>query len=1615
MQRRLLIIAAFLALCHVIVSPSSAQDSIEVQQDFQTYLEYFTNFKTRMVGSEENRVCAEFIESEFKKLGLEDVQAEEVEVVVPVDKGGTLQLLGTTMEFPLRTLWPNNVRTSTTPEDGIEGHLIYAGRGDYSDYNGKELEGSIVLLDFGCDDNYIKARSLGAEAILLFDNGYVNHTQAVYKFLEVPADIPRYWVDADVAAILREKAEQGDVRVRLDARMDFEQVKTWNVYGFRHGSLRNVMLTLDDSTRKRLKKALESDETSALRIADVENEEMVELAKEEFDIDEESGIILVADEETAVWLESQEDLNEDFKVVICEPKMFRDRFLKESSAWNLIALDGYYDSTSIVPSLAPGAEAACSVSSLLSLAKNLDNSDSQHSLMFLAAGDHFGGLHGVSDFLYWHTRKRKKFVDKVPQEEKIPINLFVSLDISSKNDKVASTAMGCYFYEWQHVRIWDMNKNKLAPYAKLFDEYEKDLIDCEWEDPDDPCRRHINAINPPKKMWRTYFATPMAFDSEVASHMGIDAITFFTPYDPRPLVFTPRDTFDKLNLPNVLRQVETIEHLLSRTLQEEDLFVEGKLRIGDNGRDLIGSVYEFDRRKRFVPEDKIPGALVTYRHSEGFLRHTKDVGGVKSDQMVFSLVEDATLGLMEEELEAGEFFIKNILPVDGSVNPANTISFYAHLLDDRGRVTAMTDLGQDGKKSYPNTARTMFELNKTMVMLFPCKTMTIYDIVDSRQLRALDSFFLKTSYDAEPRRFGLAAHLWQYGRQRGMEPVVVLGVEDNEPVKIIGSTGAYGVKYLLTNSPDRFLTDPVKDSDITTAIEDESAGGGYEAVSSLSHCAYKAARDMWVLDDIRIKGFTQYGIRNDRLAIFHNLAREALLDAKMFLKQKLYDRYMASVQRGWGLEARGYPDVKATMHDTVKGVLFYFALMVPFSIFMERLIFGFSNIKKRIGGFSLFLLAIFMIMRKVHPAFKLSSSPYVIFLAFVIMMLTGVVLMIIIAKFGDEIQKIRAAGTGVSEVDVGRASAAKAAIFIGISNLRKRKLRTTITAFTVTLLTFSVQSFTSVSSTMKFYKIPVSETPAYQGCLMRDLNWNPMQECSLDYLRGAFGSVATVIPRAFNTIRSMGQMEYFRVKNIENDQTLFALGFCGLTPEETQAIDYESAFLGNSRWFESDREKSCILSNQMATDLGIEVDEIGKTKLSILGEEFTLCGILDSDKYNELKDLDDERPTPLDTVAQQSMGTGQADEQDIGKAALQLKSFWHIESNNTVILPYKWVMDNGGVLESIAITNFHDEHGMAMDDFLAPVEDFMMRIATTMFVGKGDSVKVYSSIGQTTFSGMGKLIIPIIIAALIVLNTMMGSVHERKSEIGVYSSVGLAPTHIGALFVAESAVFATVGAVLGYLLGQVVSHTFMYFGWLAGLEMNYSSTSAIYSAAIVMIVVFLSSLYPARIASALAVPDVTRKWRFPDPEGDVWKFDFPFTVAGSDVLAMSSYLANYFNAYTESSLGDFFSRNVKLSGNLDLAEPEYVITMQTWLSPYDLGVSQDVELKATSTGEHNIYKIEITIVRKSGQVVTWRRINRGFLNVLRKRCLIWRTITKKQKEEYREEGMKLLGITDAEG
>ncbi|MHB1457707.1 MAG: hypothetical protein ACYC0V_12430 [Armatimonadota bacterium] len=70
------------------------------------------------------------------------------------------------------------------------------------------------------------------------------------------------------------------------------------------------------------------------------------------------------------------------------------------------------------------------------------------------------------------------------------------------------------------------------------------------------------------------------------------------------------------------------------------------------------------------------------------------------------------------------------------------------------------------------------------------------------------------------------------------------------------------------------------------------------------------------------------------------------------------------------------------------------------------------------------------------------------------------------------------------------------------------------------------------------------------------------------------------------------------------------------------------------------------------------------------------------------------------------------------------------------------------------------------------------------------------------------------------------------------------------------------------------------------------------------------------------------------------------------------------------------------------------------MAPFDLGVSQDIVLATVPTSLEDVYELVLTIHRESGDVSNWKRVNRRFLNTLRKQFLIWRTLRKEDRDRY---------------
>lgn len=876
-------------------------------------------------------------------------------------------------------------------------------------------------------------------------------------------------------------------------------------------------------------------------------------------------------------------------------------------------------------------------------------------------------------------------------------------------------------------------------------------------------------------------------------------------------------------------------------------------------------------------------------------------------------------------------------------------------------------------------------------------------------------------------------------QQKPIEAQVARFVSTKEPIQVF-VTGVYtdrackGVNYCRTklayNSPsllrgEIMLTTPLPEDAKMVYIKPLASpeGIGYDVTDggTLEETAYKVANDMWKLDESRLRQLESKGIKNEGLRDLHDKARKVLDKADAARGSLNYSVFDSYCRASWGYEARAYPGIYSTAQDVVNGVIFYLFLILPFAFFCERLFFAFPDLWKQILGFFAIFALIFVIFWLVHPAFKLLSNSFIILIAFIMLALSILVIFIVTSKFEEQLKQFNRSVSGIHKADIGRMSVAAAAFSLGISNMRRRKARTVLTCVTLVLLTFTVLSFTSIVSTLRFNKVPSrrdADTHIYDGIMIRGAMWESQQEIAYRLLKDEFGNpgkrgrVYPVAPRAwfFGTI--LGEQSFLTLRR--GDLTYDARAAVGMTPEEAEIMDYETtnhrAFVAGD-WFGYKNRKrvpgkvdpySMIIPDAIADKLQIKPEDVGKAQVEFGGCKYTVIAIIKNDVFKKIKDLDNEPTTPVDFILMSKQGAQQQSEGEAG-----FREYIHHEPANCFIVPYETLMSMGGDLRSIAI-----KYATA-SEVQDRLDELMPRLGLNLYAGVGNAIYRYSSIGTSSGKGFSNVFIPVLIAALIVLNTMLGSVFERVREIGIFSSIGLAPNHIAILFIAESMVYANLGAVAGYVIGQSVSKLLSATHLLPGLYLNFSSMSAVSSTVVVVAVVLLSTLYPARKASEVATPAIDRSWKVPEPVGDNWEIMLPFAVTGAQAAGVNQFLHEWFSAYEEYSIGDFVTQDVKAGEMETQFGKAYTISCKAWLAPFDLGVSQMVVLRTEPTSMEDVFEVKLTITRESGDISNWKRVNRRFLNTLRKQFLIWRTLRAEERERYLTEAAANGAAKDA--
>ncbi|MBI2437628.1 MAG: M28 family peptidase [Lentisphaerae bacterium] len=973
---------------------------------------------------------------------------------------------------------------------------------------------------------------------------------------------------------------------------------------------------------------------------------------------------------------------------------------------------------------------------------------------------------------------------------------------------------------------------------------------------------------------------------------------------------------------------------------------------------------------------------------------------------------------------------------------AGAIALNAARFDEQGRVRFYKNAATSIQSIYPNELFSVAEIRSAnrapakpiSVGVFRCVPIELFEQNNPMTMQAFKGVqFLTSQGLAQPINFRFDKNISFLDPDLRFFIALQDGASDNKEI-------LENRAFLLNVDPDEPLN----------PAEPEIYGKGYLAADNpnISYAHQGAAASLLRTNEKRLQLQKRYGLADELMLSFHERGKELLAQARQYRSQK--DPLGAVLAAGKSLSyaINNHPVIRKKIFHAVIGILWYLGLLVPFVFFFEKLVFGFTDIRKQLLASGIIFLVVFLLLRWFHPAFQMVRSSLMILLGFVILLLTLLVTLMVSGKFQQNIKELRSKEGRIEGADINRGGVIGTAFMLGLNNMRRRKVRTGLTSVTLILLTFVIICFTSISTDLIDIEYPTGKA-TWNGIQFRKSNYLPLSAAELNSLKQIYGQQYPLSIHSWLTSAMQGigggsmqnteiivDREYTAGANTLKKRAVVNASVA-LPWNEPQFSGLNRLLLTKRGWFPrgpSSRQELeaafksgykeqalVILPETAARELEITPEAVnaGEIEVMIRGDTYIVQGIIDTLALNNITGLDGRSILPYDINSIQALGSSSA-------GVLVPEDVKRLNAAQ-VILVNKHPLAKPGVedvrMVSCGILFPKEPYSIIKDGPPRPAVGYKdQRRLVTEFLERSGERAYYAIDGMAyygarlrarTFEGLLELLIPILIAALTVFSTMRGSVYERRDEIYVYNAVGIAPNHVFFMFMAEACVYAVVGAMMGYLLSQSTGRVLMALNLTGGLNMNYSSIETIYASLTIMGAVLLSTLIPARDAARLASPADQREWSVPVAEGDVMTFNLPFTFTQHDRIAVISYFRRWLDSNGEGSSGPFFCaapepRLQKTPGEERSGGLLPGITTTIWLKPFDLGVSQRLDIRLPTDPQTGEYIANIRLVRLSGTAAAWNRTVKPFLSVLRKQFLNWRAATPAERAEMFTEARAVL-------
>jgi len=1176
---------------------------------------------------------------------------------------------------------------------------------------------------------------------------------------------------------------------------------------------------------------------------------------------------------------------------------------------------------------------------------------------------------------------------EIMQSRSIPFILILDLDWGSPNLAFgACNGNGNIQTRWS--ARWGDNTARLAAAlpAVQAEEHPNRLVDAMTMRGGLPEAYYFSAYPPPAGPLRNTRETYLT----AAGHVPVFSLKNAFSGIGANVRFLPSDTLERLSPFNLAENMAFASSLLRSVLDDPGITTSSELGATDLKYKyqfgfLRVKTYKFDELSASVfPDIPVPNCAVIRRPENQNAILNPLINDVLADDVI-------TADLALTDRRATTIFYNCILTM-----PDETVSAF-HLDKDFTRVDFAIDAGDVYRKVKPAA----FDTSITLA-LFECYELPVYSTADSSLVSdfpiAMNRMMPVTARgNSSPRKYGMT----------GIMPLTSLKTINPTARAPAAFYASPGQRIKLISAEKRLALN---------ATERDTEGRGFASANELGADVFvRMARDMSILN--RARAAKVKVLVNDLVREFIQRGDACLKRMDECAARNDHLGHVRALYEALGSHVKSYEQAKQTRDDMLKAVVVYMALLLPFCLFLEKLLFRFVKIEHEMGMFAVLFVVTFVVFRTIHPAFRVAQAAETIFIAFIMGALGIFVISILRSRFEGTMQLLFRSYLGS---EVGYSTVTQKAMMIGVNNMKRRRIRTMLTTTTIVLIAFTMLSFTSISKKVNPTLVTKSKTATYTGFMYHWPGKYPMDEQTLAVISTLFEKRGTIAVRRwlladegtpFPVMCSLGtqaQMEGILGLPCAED------GFLGRLP------------LVSGRFFSSDDAQEVILSSAAALVLHIDPDQIQNVTLSFQGMPFKVVGIFDDVQFRNMKDLNGLPLTPIlklvadsanqglvNTRQQSSSGSKQVkDMQDIG-------NLFFTDPAALMVIPVQTARRLGAQPYSISLKMKDAEPVWPMADLLLTSTQARFYMSSRIpFVpstqGERQAVApgVYfiGSSYSTSVGGLSVLLIPLFIASTIILNTMLGSVYERKKEIAVYNAIGLNPHHIGTFFLAESFVYGVIGSVGGYLIGQVLSLIVSYTGLVQGINFNYSSLSVAYVILLTIAIVLLSTLYPAMAATKAAVPSGKRTWSLPKHDGRTMPVLFPFIYQPRIAIGVLAYLQEYFGRYSEASIGDMIAHEEGRSHGLDAkGRDRHTLTYHAALVPYDLGVTENLVFNLSYDDHVQAYCLHLNINRISGQDSNWATTNRPFLEQLRKYLMRWRNLDAAQQNFYIQQAKKEFG------